>query len=237
MDPMIIRAHERGHAFFGWLDSYHTFSFGNYMNPDRMNFGALRVLNDDTVAPGEGFGTHPHHNMEIISIPLEGTMMHRDSMGSEQALHVGNVQVMSAGSGLTHSEYNGSATDTLKFLQIWIVPHTRDVEPRYDEVHVGDLTPNVEHTIIAPHGHAGAMWIHQDAWLSLTDLTEGASLQREQRAPGVGTFVMPIEGSVSVNSTDLARRDAIGLYDASTVTIQAQSAARVLIIDVPVVLA
>jgi redox-sensitive bicupin YhaK (pirin superfamily) len=234
---MIIRANERGHASFGWLNSFHTFSFGNYMNPERMNFGALRVLNDDTVAPGEGFGTHPHHNMEIISIPLEGTMMHRDSMGSEQALHVGNVQVMSAGSGLTHSEYNGSATDTLKFLQIWIVPHTRDVEPRYDEVHVGDLTPNVEHTIIAPHGHAGAMWIHQDAWLSLTDLTEGASLQRIQRAPGVGTFVMPIEGSVSVNSTDLARRDAIRLYDASTVTIHAQSAARVLIIDVPVVLA
>jgi redox-sensitive bicupin YhaK (pirin superfamily) len=237
MDPMVIRAHERGHAFFGWLDSYHTFSFGNYMNPDRMNFGALRVLNDDTVAPGEGFGTHPHHNMEIISIPLEGTMMHRDSMGSEQALHVGNVQVMSAGSGLTHSEYNGSATDALKFLQIWIVPHTRNVEPRYDEVNVGTLTPNVEHTIIAPHGHAGAMWIHQDAWLSLADLTEGASLQREQRAPGVGTFVMPIEGSLLVNNTQLARRDAIGLYDASTVTIHAQSAARVLIIDVPVVLA
>ena len=237
MDPMIIRAHERGHAFFGWLDSYHTFSFGNYMNPDRMNFGALRVLNDDTVAPGEGFGTHPHHNMEIISIPLEGTMMHRDSMGSEQALHVGNVQVMSAGSGLTHSEYNGSATDALKFLQIWIVPHTRNVEPRYDEVSVGTLTPNVEHTIIAPHGHGGAMWIHQDAWLSLTDLTEGASLQREQRAPGVGAFVMPIEGSLLVNNTQLARRDAIGLYDASTVTVHAQTAARVLIIDVPVVLA
>ncbi len=237
MDAMIIRAHERGHAFFGWLDSYHTFSFGNYMNPDRMNFGALRVLNDDTVAPGEGFGTHPHQNMEIISIPLEGTMMHRDSMGSEQALRVGDVQVMSAGRGVTHSEYNGSASDVLKFLQIWIIPNTRNVEPRYDEVHVGALTPNVEHTVIAPQGHGGALWIHQDAWLSLTDLAEGASLQREQRAPGIGTFVMPIEGSLVVNNTQLARRDAIGLYDASAVTIQAASAARVLIIDVPVALA
>lgn len=237
MDAMIIRAHERGHAFFGWLDSYHTFSFGNYMNPDRMNFGALRVLNDDTVTPGEGFGTHPHQNMEIISIPLEGTMMHRDSMGSEQALRVGDVQVMSAGSGVTHSEYNGSASGVLKFLQIWIIPHTRNVEPRYDEVHVGALTPNVEHTIIAPQGHGGATWIHQEAWLSLTDLAEGASLQREQRAPGIGTFVMPIEGSLVVNNTHLARRDAIGLYDASAVTIQAASAARVLIIDVPVALA
>ena len=237
MDAMIIRAHERGHAFFGWLDSYHTFSFGNYMNPDRKNFGAVRGLNDGSVATGEGFGTHPHQNMEIISIPLEGTMMHRDSMGSEQALRVGDVQVMSAGSGLTHSEYNGSASDVLKFLQIWIIPHTRNVEPRYDEVHVGTLTPNVEHTIIAPQGHGGAMWIHQDAWLSLTDLAEGASLQREQRAPGIGTFVMPIEGSLVVNNTQLARRDAIGLYDASAVTIQAASAARVLIIDVPVALA
>jgi len=113
MQPMIIRANERGHASFGWLNSFHTFSFGNYMNPERMHFGALRVLNDDTVAPGEGFGTHPHSNMEIISIPLEGTMMHRDSMGSAQPLRVGDVQAMSAGTGLTHSEYNGSTSDVL----------------------------------------------------------------------------------------------------------------------------
>lgn len=237
MQPMIIRANERGHASFGWLNSYHTFSFGNYMNPERMHFGALRVLNDDTVAPGEGFGTHPHSNMEIISIPLEGTMMHRDSMGSAQPLRVGDVQVMSAGTGLTHSEYNGSTSDVLKFLQIWIIPHTRDVEPRYDEVHVGDLTPNVEHTIIAPQGSDGKMWIHQDAWLSLTDLHAGASLERNERAPGIGTFVMPIEGSVVVNGTDLTRRDAIGLYDASSVSITAHETSRILIIDVPVVLA
>lgn len=236
MDAMIIRAHERGRAQFGWLDSYHTFSFGNYMNPNRMNFGALRVLNDDTVSPGEGFGTHPHHNMEIISIPLEGTMMHRDSMGTEQALRVGDVQVMSAGSGLTHSEYNGSSGDVLKFLQIWIIPHTRDVEPRYDEVPVGDLTPNVEHTIIAPQGNDDTMWIHQDAWLSLTDLHPGASLQRSERAPGIGTFIMPIEGEIIVNGTILSRRDAIGLYDASSVNIVANDASRLLIIDVPVAL-
>ncbi len=237
MEPFIIRSNDRGRASLGWLDSHHTFSFGSYMNPDRMNFGALRVLNDDTVAPGEGFGTHPHHNMEIVSILLEGTMMHRDSMGSEQALRAGSVQVMSAGSGLTHSEYNGSASEALKFLQIWIIPRTRNVEPRYDEVSVGALTPNVEHTIIAPYGHGGAMWIHQDAWLSLTDMTEGTTLQRGQRAPGIGTFIMPIEGSLLVNSTDLAHRDAIGLYNASTVTIHAQTVARVLIIDVPVALA
>jgi redox-sensitive bicupin YhaK (pirin superfamily) len=234
---MVIRANERGHASFGWLNSLHTFSFGNYMNPERMHFGALRVLNDDTVAPGEGFGTHPHSNMEIISIPLEGTMMHRDSMGSAQPLRVGDVQAMSAGTGLTHSEYNGSTSDVLKFLQIWIVPHTRDVEPRYDEVHLGDLTPNVEHTIIAPQGSDGKMWIHQDVWLSLTDLHAGASLERNERAPGIGTFVMPIEGSAVVNGTDLARRDAIGLYDASSVSITAHETSRILIIDVPVVLA
>ncbi len=237
MQPLIIRSNDRGRASFGWLESFHTFSFGNYVNPERMSFGALRVLNDDTVAPGEGFGTHPHQDMEIISIPLEGTMMHRDSMGSEQALRPGDIQVMSAGSGLTHSEYNGSSTDVLKFLQIWIIPHTRNVEPRYQEVHPGTIECDLEYTIVAPRGGDGMMWVHQDAWLSITRLSKGASLAHHQRAAGIGTFVMSIEGSFTVNDTALSTRDAIGFYDAPQVSITAETATHLLIIDVPVVLA
>jgi redox-sensitive bicupin YhaK (pirin superfamily) len=223
-------AASRGHFSFGWLDTKHTFSFGHYMNTERMNFGALRVFNDDVVAPGEGFGTHPHANMEIISIPLQGVIMHQDSMGHAQGLRPGDVQVMSAGSGITHSEYNGSDTDPLAFLQIWIIPNERNVTPRYDQVNVGTLTPNVVHTIV---GGTAPLWIHQDANLALARLNAGSSVEQAWSGDGKGRFTFVIEGSVTVNGQALDARDAIGLTESGPTTFTASSDAYLVIIDVP----
>jgi redox-sensitive bicupin YhaK (pirin superfamily) len=226
-------ASDRGHFDFGWLDTNHTFSFGHYMNTERMNFGMLRVFNDDVVAPGEGFGTHPHNNMEIISIPLEGVIMHRDSMGHEEGLRPGDVQVMSAGTGLTHSEYNGSATEVLKFLQIWIIPNARNVEPRYDQVNIGDAERNVLHTVVGPKDGGAPLWINQDAWLSIAKVDQGTSVVHTSRTPGSGIFVFVVEGSLKIDDSVLTRRDAVGITDKKTIEISATSDAYFIVIDVP----
>lgn len=226
-------AHERGHNNFGWLDTNHTFSFGEYYDPERIHFGALRVFNDDVVTGGAGFGTHPHRDMEIISIPLEGVIMHRDSMGHEEALRPGEIQVMSAGTGITHSEYNGSPTDLLKFLQIWIIPQERGVTPRYDQVSVGDLARNTIHTIVGPNGAGLPLWIHQQAYLSIARLDKGASVSYASRAAGNGMFTFVIDGSVDVHGTSLAARDAVGIDGAERIDITASQDSYVVIIDVP----
>lgn len=226
-------AHERGHFNFGWLDTNHTFSFGEFHDPERIHFGALRVFNDDVVAAGAGFGTHPHRDMEIISIPLDGVIMHRDSMGHEEGLRPGEIQVMSAGTGITHSEYNGSDTDPLAFLQIWIIPQERGVQPRYDQVHTGDLARNAVHTIVGPQGADFPLWIHQQAHLSIARLDKGAKVDYAPRREGNGIFIFVIDGAVDAGGNAIGRRDAIGLDDVASVDITATDNSYVVIIDVP----
>lgn len=226
-------ASTRGHASLGWLDSFHMFSFGEYYNPSRMGFGALRVLNDDTVIGGAGFGTHPHRNMEIISIPLEGVIMHKDSMGHAEALRPGEIQVMSAGTGITHSEYNGSATDTLKFLQLWIIPDTAGVVPRYQQTSIADLPRNQGHVIVGPNNADCPLWIHQQAWLSIAHLDVGKQVFYQTKRDGNGVFVFVVSGTVDVAATRLQQRDALGIEGASSTIIQAVADSMVVIIDVP----
>ncbi len=226
-------ASDRGHFDLGWLNTHHTFSFGHYMRTDRMGFGALRVFNDDVVAPGEGFGTHPHNNMEIISIPLSGVIAHRDSMGNEQGLTPGYIQVMSAGTGLTHSEYNGSATDPLAFLQIWIIPNERNVAPRYQETNVDNLAPNTLHAIVGPQSANLPLWIYQNAFLSIGKLKAGTTVEHAPLAGGLQSFVFVIEGAITVNGTPLSMRDAVGLTPNEHATIAALEDGYILVIDVP----
>ena len=223
----------RGHAAFGWLDSYHTFSFGEYYDPNRMGFGALRVFNDDTVIGGAGFGTHPHRDMEIISIPLEGVIMHKDSMGHAEALRPGEVQVMSAGTGITHSEYNGSETNTLKFLQVWIYPDARGVTPRYQQTSIADLARNECHVIIGPKDDGRPLWIHQRAWLSVARIDAGNKVFYQTKQSGNGIFVFNVSGLVDIAAERLQERDAVGIADASPIVMQAVSDCYLVIIDVP----
>jgi len=233
MTTIRFDASTRGHADFGWLNSYHTFSFGEYYDPNRMGFGALRVCNDDTVLGGAGFGTHPHRDMEIISIPLEGVIMHKDSMGHAEALRPGEVQVMSAGKGITHSEYNGSESDALKFLQIWIYPDTRGVTPRYQQTSIADLPRNQGHVIIGPKDDGQPLWIHQRAWLSVAHFDAGNQVFYQTKQLGNGMFVFCLSGTVDIATERLQERDAIGITDASSIVVQAVSDCYVVIIDVP----
>ncbi len=234
MSTTLYTAASRGYNDLGWLRSFHTFSFGHYFDPERVHFGALRVFNDDTVIGGRGFGTHPHDNMEIISIPLEGTLMHRDSMGHEQGLRPGDVQVMSAGTGLTHSEFNGSADADLKFLQIWVIPKLRNVEPRYDEVHLSDADgAGAFHTVVGPQGSGYPLFIHQDAYLSIARLDAGVTATYVLHNEKNGTFTFVIEGAASVSGNALERRDAIGITDVASIDVIASEPSTVITIEVP----
>ena len=237
MDITQFPASDRGHFDFGWLNTYHTFSFGEYQNPNRIRFGALRVLNDDTVDAGQGFGTHPHDNMEIISIPTSGVLAHRDSMGHEQLLHAGEVQVMSAGTGLTHSEYNGSQTDPVKFFQIWIFPEKRNIAPRYDQREISRLQPDVLTTVVGPQNHGSSLWINQQAWISMAPMSSGGTIECAPMTNNSGVFVFVVEGEVSVAGNILGRRDAIGLsnfdVDNGQQKITATVDSQIIVIDVP----
>lgn len=234
MNVTLFKADTRGHANYDWLDTYHLFSFGSYMNPERMRFGMLRVFNDDVVVGGSGFGEHPHRNMEIISIPLRGVLMHQDSMGHAESLHPGDVQVMSAGSGITHSEYNGSATDELAFLQIWIIPDTPNVTPRYDQCKV-NVARNGIQTVVGPKDGGAPLWIHQDAWLSMVALDDGFSIDYKPKRVDTGIFVFIIEGKLTVSGHVLNRRDAIGIVDTSTIQLQSQGQTSAVVIEVPMI--
>jgi len=237
MKTVLFPASERGHFDFGWLNTYHTFSFGQYYEPSRMNFGALRVLNDDTVAPGEGFGTHPHRNMEIISIPLEGVIMHRDSMGYEEGIKPGEIQVMSAGTGITHSEFNGSSTNDLKFLQLWIIPERANVEPRYEQTHIEPLAPNEIITVIGPRESGNPLWINQQAWLSMARTASNGTVTYTKQRGDSGVFVFVTDGSVDVagetSSISLSKRDGVGFMDADVLTFTSKIDAHVIVIEVP----
>jgi redox-sensitive bicupin YhaK (pirin superfamily) len=235
METMVLhKSDTRGHADHGWLNSHHTFSFANYYNPERMHFGVLRVLNDDTVSAGMGFGTHPHDNMEIISIPLEGDLEHKDSMGNVAVIKNGDIQVMSAGTGIQHSEYNRNSDKLTKFLQIWVFPNKRNVEPRYDQITLKeeDRTNKLQQ-ILSPLADDEGVWIHQDAWFHLGKFEKDFSADYTVKRTGNGVYAFILSGDVTINGQALNKRDGLGIWDVETLTIKADSNAEFLLMDVP----
>lgn len=233
MKKIFHPAAERGHNRFSWLDSYHSFSFGHWYNESKVHFGALRVLNDDYVEPGMGFGTHPHDNMEIVSIPLEGALEHRDSMDNHGIIEAGDVQIMSAGTGIMHSEFNHSKTEPVRFLQIWIFPRERQIEPRYDQKTFNtEGRKNQWQILVDPQGTVGIL-IVQEAWFSIADMDTGTELEYDVKRQGNGVYFFTLEGSVEIAEEQLQRRDAVGVWDTGKVQVKATSASTVLAIEVP----
>ncbi len=231
---VLHRADTRGVADFGWLKSYHTFSFSSYYNPDRMNFGALRVLNDDTVAPGMGFGKHPHSDMEIISIPLEGDLQHQDSMGNQTIIRKGDIQVMSAGTGVEHSEFNHNKDKEVKFLQIWIIPNKRSAKPRYDQITlVEEDRQNKLQQILSPNPEDAGVWVNQDAWFQLGKFDSGTDISYDLKKKGNGVYAFVLDGDVKINGQALGRRDGFGIWDVDSLKIEATSNAEILLMEVP----
>ena len=235
MENFILhKASSRGHADHGWLNASHSFSFASWYNPERIQFGMLRVLNDDTVAAGMGFGTHPHDNMEIITIPLEGDLAHKDSMGNSSTIKTGDVQVMSAGTGIQHSEFNPNADLQTKLFQIWLFPKHRNVEPRYQQITL-DIAKQKNNfaQILSPNEDDEGVWIHQDAWFYLSDFDKDFSKKLGLKKEGNGFYIMNIEGEIEVNGEKLEKRDAIGIWETNELEIKANSDSRFLIMEIP----
>lgn len=234
MKKVLHKADTRGHANHGWLNAYHSFSFAGYHEPSRVHFGALRVLNDDTVSGGMGFGTHPHDNMEIITIPLSGQLEHKDSMGNTGIISKGEVQVMSAGTGIQHSEKNKNSKEDLKLLQIWVFPDTKNVEPRYDQK-AFDLAASKNQLInvVSPIGEKEGLNIHQHAWFHLGKLDKGTRIQYELKDKHNGVYAFVIDGDVTINGEKLNRRDGLGVSETDTLEIMADSEAELLLMEVP----
>lgn len=230
------KANTRGKADHGWLKSHHSFSFASYHNPERMGFGQLRVLNDDIVKPKMGFGTHPHQNMEIISIPLSGALSHKDSMDNKRAITVGEVQVMSAGTGLQHSEFNDSKTDEVNFLQLWIQPQELGVAPRYEQKHF-DLSKreNKFQTVVAPKDNIidDALWIHQQAYISLGNFDASQTINFKLNNASHGIYIFVLEGEIEVGDQTLETKDALGVWDTENVAINIQKDSKILVVEVP----
>jgi quercetin 2,3-dioxygenase len=237
MNTVLHKANSRGHANHGWLDSWHTFSFAGYHDPERIHFGALRVLNDDTVAPGMGFGKHPHDNMEIISIPLEGDLEHGDSMGTTAVIRQGDVQAMSAGTGIIHSEKNKNSDKPVKFLQIWVFPNKKNVQPRYDQKTIsGDDKQNKLATIVSPVGTIdGGVQVHQDSWFHLSKLDPGNELTYEVKKKGNGVYAFVLDGDIKIGEIELNRRDGLGISESDSFTIHANTPSEILLIEVPMI--
>ena len=238
MKTVLHKANTRGHANHGWLDSHHTFSFANYYNPERMNFGVLRVLNDDVVDSGRGFGKHPHDNMEIISIPLEGDLEHQDSMGNKAIIKAGDVQVMSAGTGIYHSEMNRNRDKAVKFLQIWMFPNKRNVTPRYDQItlQATDLK-NEFYQVLSPNKEDEGVWVYQNAWFHIGQFDKDKSTTYHIKASGNGVYAFVLEGDVTIAGQPLGKRDGFGVWDTDEITVKADSDnAKILLMDVPMTL-
>ncbi len=234
MKTIYHAADSRGVANHSWLNSHHTFSFGGYYDPERTNFGVLRVINDDTVAGGQGFGTHPHRDMEIISIPLEGDLVHRDSMGNGGVIRQGDIQVMSAGTGICHSEMNANADRAVKFLQIWVLTRKNGVEPRYQQIRISDhAAPNDFQQILTPTADDAGVWIHQDAWFSLADFADGTAKRYDIKRDGNGVYVFVIKGSAKIGDTVLCERDGLGVWGADGFDVTAIGDSQILLMDVP----
>ncbi len=234
MNSVIHKAETRGLANHGWLNSRHTFSFANYHNPERMHFGVLRVLNDDQVQAGQGFGTHPHDNMEIISIPLEGDLEHKDSMGNLAVIREGDVQILSAGTGITHSEYNKNSSKEVKFLQIWIFPHTKNVTPRYDQISIRDIEKENEfYQVLSPNKDDQGVWINQDAWFHIGKFEKGHAAEYTLKKEGNGVYAFILDGDVEINNEKLSKRDGIGIWNTASINVTASENARILLMEVP----
>lgn len=233
-NTVLHKADTRGHANHGWLDSHHTFSFASYYNPERMHFGVLRVLNDDRVDPGMGFGKHPHDNMEIISIPLEGDLEHKDSMGNTAVIRKGDIQVMSAGTGIYHSEYNRNQDQLTKFLQIWVFPNKKNVTPRYDQISLNvEDRHNKLQQILSPNADDEGVWIHQDAWFHLGHFDQGFVSDYKIKKQGNGVYAFILSGDVEINGNLLNTRDGLGIWDVDRLTIKASTEAEFLLMEVP----
>lgn len=226
-------SNQRGFADHGWLKARHTFSFAGYYNPARMGFGKIKVLNDDEIAPSMGFGEHPHDNMEIITIPLEGALQHKDSTGSEGVIEPGEVQVMSAGSGIRHSEFNASSTQTTKLFQIWIQTAEKDVEPRYDQKRFWSEEQHPKHVTLVSPDQEGSLRIHQDATLEMLWLDKGETITLPEIPHGRGLFIMVVEGQARYQDRSLSKRDAIGLVESSSSDLWAEENSQVLLIHTP----
>ena len=234
MKKILHKSETRGDANHGWLHSKHTFSFANYYDPQRMNFGVLRVLNDDKVSGGMGFGTHPHQNMEIISIPLSGDLEHQDSMGNTTVIKEGDIQVMSAGTGVQHSEYNKNKDEEVRFLQIWVIPHTQNVEPRYDQITLKkEDRKNKLQQVLSPNKEDAGVWIHQDAWFNMVDLDADKAVTYDFNLASNGLYIFVLEGSVEVAGEKLERRDGLGIFDTQSITLKASEQTSVLLMEVP----
>jgi len=234
MKAVIHKAESRGHANHGWLDTHHSFSFASYYNPERMHFGVLRVLNDDMVIGGRGFGKHPHDNMEIISIPLEGDLEHQDSMGTTFTIKKNDVQVMSAGTGIFHSEKNTHQDQAVKFLQIWVFPKSKNVTPRYDQVTFNPTDRvNKLQQVVSPNKTDDGVWIHQDAWFYLSDLEANNTVKHTVKKEGNGVYIFVLDGEAKVGEHTLTKRDGIGITDATELSITTSKGTDFLFMDVP----
>lgn len=233
-NTVLHKANTRGHADHGWLNAYHSFSFASWYNPDRVQFGMLRVLNDDTVAAGMGFGTHPHDNMEIITIPLEGDLAHKDSMGNTEVIKTGDVQVMSAGTGIQHSEFNPNADQHTKLFQIWVFPKYRNVTPRYQQITL-DITEQKNNfaQILSPKADDAGVWIYQDAWFYLADFDKGFSKIYSINKAGNGMYVFVISGTITVDGQELETRDGLGIWEFNELEFVATSDAKFLLMEIP----
>jgi redox-sensitive bicupin YhaK (pirin superfamily) len=233
MKTILHKATGRGHANHGWLNSHHSFSFGQFYDASKVHFGALRVLNDDVVSGGGGFGTHPHDNMEIVSIPLKGDLEHKDSTGRHAVIKQYDVQIMSAGTGIQHSEKNHRYNEPVSFLQIWVFPKLRNIEPRYDQkTFKPEDRQNKLQTVVAPDDDT-AVWINQDAWFSLGNFTANNQTTYTIKKPGNGAYIFVLEGIITAAGQQLGKRDALGIWDTDSVEITAGAEAEILVIDVP----
>jgi hypothetical protein len=231
---VLHKADTRGHADHGWLNAYHSFSFASWYNPERVQFGALRVLNDDTVAAGMGFGTHPHDNMEIITIPLEGDLAHKDSMGNTEVIRNGDVQVMSAGTGVKHSEFNPNKDQRTKLLQIWVFPNQQNVEPRYQQITLNPEERNNKlHQILSPNAEDAGVWIHQYAWFHLAKFDKEVTTTYILKKEGNGVYAFILSGNVTINGQELETRDGLGIWDINSLDIKATSDAEFLLMEIP----
>lgn len=234
MKYVIHKANTRGHANHGWLDSHHSFSFANYHNPERMNFGVLRVLNDDIVSAGRGFGTHPHQNMEIISIPLEGDLEHKDSLGNLSVIREGDIQILSAGTGISHSEYNRNKGEQVKFLQIWIFPNKKNLAPRYDQISIRDLHKKNEfYQVLSPNSEDSGVWINQDAYFSMGEFDKKFSSEYVLQNNRNGVYVFVLEGSIIIGEHKLDKRDGFGIWNIDKFKVESDANTKILLMEVP----
>jgi redox-sensitive bicupin YhaK (pirin superfamily) len=235
MKTILQSSEIRGHANHGWLDSYHSFSFAGYHHPDRMNFGVLRVLNDDTVSGGMGFSAHPHSNMEIISIPLSGDLEHQDSTGRTAIIKTGDIQVMSAGTGITHSEKNASQKEEVAFLQIWIIPNRQNVAPRYDQLTLDPVNRhNKLEQILSPNPEDAGVWIHQDAWFHLGVFETDVKSSYQLKKSGNGVYAFVLKGSFKIGDQELNHRDGFGIWEVDSFELTSTTEySEILLMEVP----